>query len=466
MPELPEVETVKNVIKPIIVGHKVVEIDVLRAKTILGDVSLFKKEIEGKTCTNITRIGKFIIFHFDNQRVIISHLRMEGKFYELNKNEPYTKYARVVYKLDNGHRLCFDDMRCFGIMKLSIESNYKKEKELAKLGPEPFDVKDINAIYKANKNKKGPIKSALLDQSIIAGLGNIYVDEVLYLSNIHPHTPTNLVSLKEWQKIIDNSVKVLNEAIKSGGSTIRSYHPGKGIDGSFQLQLHAYGKEGEKCPLCGSIMRKTKTGGRGTTFCPKCQIKKGGPILVAITGKAGSGKSTVLNEFKEKGFDTLSSDLIVMDLYSKAEVIDLINKRFNTKFTDRVDKNVLRELVLNDSKKKKELERIIHPLVKKEIISWVKKSKSDIKVVEVPLLYESKMENLFDYIIATNSNKSAELLKSRDGTIAKKIAEINKSNQYEQYKNKVDFVINNNSTLNDLKIETDEIISRLISYLN
>lgn len=465
MPELPEVETVKNVIKPIIVGKKVLDIDVLRDKTILGSVTSFKSGITNHTCIDVTRIGKFLIFHFDNQNVIISHLRMEGKFYELNKNEPYTKYARVVFKLDNGHKLCFDDMRCFGIMKLSNEKKYKSEKELAKLGPEPFDVKDVKAIYLANKNKKGPIKTALLDQSIIAGLGNIYVDEVLYLSNIHPHTPTNLVSLNEWKMIIDNSVKVLNAAIKSGGSTIRSYHPGKGIDGNFQLQLHAYGKEGEKCPVCGAVMKKTKTGGRGTTFCPKCQIKKGGPLLVAITGKAGSGKSTVLNEFKERGYDTLSSDLIVMDLYNKKEVAELLNKKLGTNFTDKVDKSVLRELVIKEPNKKKALERAIHPLVKKEIFAWVKKSKSAIKVVEVPLLYEAKMDNLFDFVIALNSNKNVELLQKRDPSTAKKLSEINKTNQYDSYKEKVDFIIENNSSLDSLKKKAELIINKLISYL-
>lgn len=465
MPELPEVETVKNVIKPIIVGKKIVDIDVLRDKTILGNVSSFKNGIAGHTCLDVTRIGKFLIFHFDNQNVIISHLRMEGKFYELNKTEPYTKYARVVFKLDNGHKLCFDDMRCFGIMKLSNETKYKTEKELAKLGPEPFDVKDIKAIYLANKNKKGPIKTALLDQSIIAGLGNIYVDEVLYLSNIHPHTPTNLVSLDEWKKIIANSVTVLNAAIKSGGSTIRSYHPGKGIDGNFQLQLHAYGKEGEKCPVCGAVMKKTKTGGRGTTFCPKCQIKKGGPLLVAITGKAGSGKSTVLNEFKERGYDTLSSDLVVMDLYNKKEVAELLNKKLGTNFTDHVDKNVLRELVIKEPSKKKALERVIHPLVKDEITAWVKKSKSAIKAVEVPLLYESKMDNMFDFVIAINSSKNIELLQKRDASTAAKLVEINKTNQYDTYKEKVDFLVDNNSNLDSLKKKADLIISKLISYL-
>jgi formamidopyrimidine-DNA glycosylase len=466
MPELPEVETVKKVVGPLIIGRTITQIDVLRKQTILGDVNIFISSLLGAKCMKLTRIGKYLIFHFDNGKVLISHLRMEGKFYELLPGEPDTKYARVVFYLDNGHRISFDDMRCFGIMKLEDEKTYKNSKELSKLGPEPFDIDDVKEIYEKHKNRKTPIKTALLSQEIIAGLGNIYVDEVLFVSKIHPHTPTNLVSLNDWAKLIENSVNVLNDAIKAGGSTIKSYHPGKGISGDFQLSLKVYGKAGEKCTVCGSILRKTVTGGRGTTFCPHCQIKRGAPISVAVTGRIASGKTTVLNIFRNNNIPTLSSDEIVEKLYRNGEVIKTINEKLKTSFVDEINKDILRDIVYKDEIKKRLLENIVHPLVKEEIIKWLRGDKSPIKIVEVPLLFESKMDRLFDYIIAVESSKKEELLKDRSPKSASKISLINSTNQFESYKNKVDFLIDNNGSIDELRKKVEKIISKLKSYLN
>lgn len=466
MPELPEVEIVKRVVSPLIVGRTIQKIDILREQTILGDAHIFKKTLENAKCLSLSRIGKFLMFHFDEDRVIISHLRMEGKFYELLPDEKNTKYARVVFHLDNGHRLVFDDMRCFGIMKLADRKTYLKEKEIAKLGPEPADVKDVKALYNKWKDKKVAIKTLLLSQEVVAGLGNIYVDEALFASQIHPHTPANFLKLADWKKIIANSVIILNAAIESGGSTIKSYHPGKGINGNFQLSIQVYGKANESCPVCGKTLRKTVTNGRGTTFCPRCQIKRGSPLLVAITGEAASGKSTVLNIFKKEGFATISSDDIVKELYKKEEVINEINTKLGTTFSGEVDKTELRRLLSEDDKKKRTVEKIIHPLVKEEIIAWTQSVKEPLKVVEVPLLYESKMDNLFDYIIATSSSKKEHLLKQRSPLSAEEIKKINLSNKFEEYKENVDFLLKNNSTIEDLETNTIEIINKLISYLN
>lgn len=466
MPELPEVETVRKVVSPIIVGRTIKKIDILREQTIIGDAKNFKRSLENAKCLSLSRIGKFLMFHFNDDKVIISHLRMEGKFYELLPNEKNTKYARVVFHLDNGHRLVFDDMRCFGIMKLADEKTYLKEKEIAKLGPEPADVKDVKALYNKWKHKKVAIKTLLLSQEVVAGLGNIYVDEALFASQIHPHTPANLLKLNDWEKIISNSVIILNAAIESGGSTIKSYHPGKGISGNFQLSIQVYGKAKEPCPVCGKRLRKTVTNGRGTTFCPSCQIKRGTPLAVAITGEAASGKSTVLNFFKEQGFAVISSDSIVDELYKKEEVIDEINNKLGTSFKSEVDKVTLRKLLSEDDKKKREIEKIVHPLVKEAIIAWIQSEKEPLKVVEVPLLYESKMDNLFDYVIAVSSSKKEQLLKQRNPQIADEIRKINLSNRFEEYKENIDFLLKNESTVEDLRIETLKIINKLISYLD
>ena len=193
MPELPEVETVKNVLAHVFINRTIEKIEVLRSSSVHGDATTFVRTLEGQKYLSISRIGKFLIFHLTNDLVIISHLRMEGKYYEVNKTEPNSKYARIVIYLNNDKKVCYDDSRCFGYMKLSDESSYLKDKEIAKLGPEPWDA-DINTIMKQVKRVSSPIKSALLSQELMTGLGNIYVDETLFASKIHQETPANKIA--------------------------------------------------------------------------------------------------------------------------------------------------------------------------------------------------------------------------------------------------------------------------------
>ena len=464
MPELPEVETVKNVLIPIVKGHKIIKIDVLRKSQIEGEVNEFVSNLQGEMFLDVSRIGKYLIFHLTNEKVMISHLRMEGKYYELLESDDNSKYARVVFHLDNSHKLCYDDSRCFGVLKFSNEATYLKEEMIAKLGPEPFDVKDVSEIVKKTKNIKKPIKTTLLDQTIMTGLGNIYVDETLFKSKIHPLTPANKISKDQWEEIVKNSQDILAEAIKSGGSTIKSYHPGKDIDGNFQTRLLVYGKAGETCAYCHTHnYRFIKVGGRGTTFCPNCQKKIGAPINVAITGKIASGKSTALNLFKEKKIPTISSDEIVASLYQKEEIANKIEKTFNLKFPSKVvDKSILRDYLLIHPTDKKKLERLIHPLVKKEIEIFLAK-KDPIKVVEVPLLFEAKLDPLFDDIIVIDidESKQNELITSRDKQKAMLLKEINKTNKIDENKNKATYLISNNSSKDDFINKINEVISEI-----
>ncbi len=454
MPELPEVETIKNVLVKIVNGHKINKIDVYRKGTIEGDADEFIKGLTGETFLSMSRIGKYLIFHLTNDKVIVSHLRMEGKYYEFSESENDSKYAKVVFHLDNGKKLCYDDSRCFGILKLSNEKEYQNLEMISKLGPEPFVVKDVTPIMKQVSKVKKPIKTTLLDQTIITGLGNIYVDETLYASHIHPLTPASLITKKEWEEIIKNSVEILNIAIQMGGSTIKSYHPGKDIDGNFQTRIKIYGKEGETCPTCGHTYRFIKVGGRGTTFCPICQRKKGAPHNIGLTGKIASGKSTVLDMYKRLGVATLSSDEIVKDLYQKEEIASLIEKTLKIKFSTKVvNKDELRNHLLINPKDKKKLEKIIHPLVEKEIVRFLSEEKNPIRVVEVPLLFESKMDHYFDSIVVIDIDEKTQLerLNQRNQKTALYLKEINKTNKIDENKNKATYLIYNNGSLSDLE---------------
>ena len=468
MPELPEVETVKNLLNKIVAGHSIKSIDVLRKQNIEGDSTTFVNALIGQKYLSVSRKGKFLLFHLTNNVVVLSHLRMEGKYYEYDEGEPNSKYARVVFHLDNNKKLIYDDSRTFGIMKLLDEDNYLLDKGLAKLGPEPFDVTDVSPIYKKAQKIKLPIKTALLSQELITGLGNIYVDETLYKAKIHPHTPTYLISKKQWEEIIKDASYVMKKAIEMGGSTIKSYHPGKDIDGNFQNELKIYGKAGETCPDCGHTFRFITTNGRGTTFCPVCQTKLGTPINVALTGKIASGKSSVLNTFKDNGCYTISTDEIVKELYQQKDMAKQIEKLFNLSFIDnKVDKDVLRQHLIDNPKDKKKLERYIHPLVIKETERLLQSNKDSIRVVEVPLLFESKMDRMFDTIIVVDSKDNNRLKhqKSRDGGNAPALEKINSSSIIDERIQEAEFIINNNGSLENLNIETQKIINKLKSRL-
>ena len=468
MPELPEVETVKRVLTPIVKDRKIVKIDILRQTIVNNQPDAFVSYFENETFLDISRIGKFLIFHLTNDKVLISHLRMEGKYIELLENEENTKYARVLFHLDNNHKLCYDDSRSFGRMIMSEEQSFLKEKEIAKLGPEPFVVKSVDEIVSKTKKVSLPIKTALLSQEIITGLGNIYVDEVLFASKIHPLTPTKLIKKKEWETIIKESQRILNEAIIAGGSTIKSYHPGKDIDGNFQTSLKAYGKNGQKCVVCHTNMRFIKVNGRGTTFCPHCQIKRGAPLKVAIVGKIASGKSCVLEVFEQAGYLCLSSDQIVHELYERKDIQEKIIKKFKLQPSDDFA-STLREHLKVKSKDLESLEKFIHPLVKKEIENAFKKSNSKLLVCEVPLLFKAHMENMFDVIIGVDVKESVQLkrLNLRDkekSAFLKRINDVN--NYFDEHRNELDFIIDNNDDPSSLANKTNSIINKVLSRLD
>ena len=461
MPELPEVETVKSILKPVVIGHTIKRIEILRDSSVPGDKKEFISSLTGEKFLDVTRIGKFLIFHFSNDKVIISHLRMEGKYYDLLENEANSKYARVVIHLDNGHKVCYDDSRCFGYLRLSNESIYKDDKEISKLGPEPWDA-NSKVIMKQAKNMSLPIKSALLSQELMTGLGNIYVDETLFAANIHPLTPANKINEKEWNTIIKEASRILKEAIVSGGSTIKSYHPGKDIDGNFQTKLLAYGKKDTPCSKCGHIFRFIKVGGRGTTFCPKCQELHAKQIKVAIFGKISSGKSEVLNIFAKANVPVLSADEVVKELYQRKDVINKINNTFGLK-GESIDRNELRKIFSEDSKQIKKINKIVWPLVKEEVELFLKEHHKGLVVVEVPLLFESKMDSLFDVIIGVEAplEKQKELLVNRDKEKAQQLEIINKASTYDNNKEKADIIINNDSDLNSLNNKVNNLINKL-----
>ena len=271
MPELPEVETVRRALLSKLKGRQIKKLTVLHNNVFQDqDIETVKRMIKNQTINNILRRGKWLEFVLDDY-YLLSHLRMEGKYVYRGTSDPVEKHQLVLFDLDNGVSLRYRDVRKFGKMYLIKKDNIDSS-PISKLGLEPWD-NSLNVLYLKEKYKRKnlPIKTVLLDQSIITGIGNIYADEILFLSKINPFKKAKDLDDSELDSIIINTREVLDKAIEEGGTTIRSYTSEEGVEGKNQNNLYVHQREGEKCLVCSTIILKDKIGGRGSYYCPGCQ---------------------------------------------------------------------------------------------------------------------------------------------------------------------------------------------------
>ncbi|MDQ0298595.1 formamidopyrimidine-DNA glycosylase [Salibacterium salarium] len=273
MPELPEVETVRRTLQSLVQGKTIQEVAVRWPKMIKkpDDSDVFRLQLNDQKIHDIGRRGKFLMFYLDDY-VLVSHLRMEGKYEMADGNEP-DKHTHVRFFFSDETELRYKDVRKFGTMHLFVKGEEEAELPLKQLGPEPYNDSVFTGAYlqrvcaKTNRD----VKTVLLDQRAIAGLGNIYVDEALYQAGIRPDTVASTLSKKRINTLQKKITETIKDAVEKGGSSVRSYVNGNGEMGMFQLQLNVYGRRGEPCSVCGNEIMKTVVAGRGTHFCPHCQ---------------------------------------------------------------------------------------------------------------------------------------------------------------------------------------------------
>ncbi len=271
MPELPEVETVRKALLLKLKNKKIKSITILHNNVFKDqDLDYVIENIKNQTINDIKRQGKWLLFELDDY-YLLSHLRMEGKYLYRDFNTRYGDHELVIFNINNEFELRYKDVRKFGKMYL-VEKDKLSKSPLSKLGYEPWD-KSLTSDYLKSKfkNKNIAIKTLLLDQSIITGIGNIYADEILFLSKINPLTKGKCLDYSNLEDIIKNTRVVLEKAIKEGGTTIRSYTSEEGVTGLFQNNLNVHQREGQECPLCKENIVKIKVGGRGTYYCKNCQ---------------------------------------------------------------------------------------------------------------------------------------------------------------------------------------------------
>jgi len=268
MPELPEVETIKNELAPWVVGQSFAKVAILDAKLVCGcPAEKVRRGLVGQKVESLERRGKYLIFHLSNGGSLIMHLRMTGSLL-LNPRE-VERYARAVFHLSNGRHLVFSDRRRLGVLWLVDDA----DAVICKLGPEPLDKGFTSGVLRQRLSRhRIPIKAALLDQCILAGIGNMYADEALFAARIHPLRKADDLSLAEVRALHNCIRRILRAAIGSKGASVDTYVRPEGELGTAHFNFKVAHRGGEPCPVCGSTIERCVVQNRGTYFCPRCQL--------------------------------------------------------------------------------------------------------------------------------------------------------------------------------------------------
>lgn len=274
MPEMPEVETIRRTLVDKLVGRTIKDIDIALPRLIKWpSAGEFKAIVIGKKITDLKRRGKYLILSLEDNTVIVIHLRMTGKFYYTPIGSQHDRFARILFTLDNGDILQYADSRTLGTLYAMPTEELWRITGLSKMGPEPLSEEFTLSYLKTGlKKRKGIIKALLLNQHFVGGLGNIYVDECLAIAGIHPARRSDSLTDEETNRLFHAINKVIADGIEHGGTTFRDYRDGTGKSGTHQFHLRVYGRKSLPCLKCGTAIEKNETAGRGTHYCPKCQI--------------------------------------------------------------------------------------------------------------------------------------------------------------------------------------------------
>lgn len=268
MPELPEVETIRLGLSRKIIGLKIKKVQVINPKSFIGNPKILK----GQKVLNVWRRGKVLGIQLFGNITLLFHLKMSGQLI-FTKGQKPGKHTRVILDFDNGFRLFFNDQRKFGWVKVTDNSQLEIGNFFKKLGPEPLEKDFSWQVFKSNlmRHKSLPVKAAIMDQTVVAGVGNIYAAEALFLAQIHPGKKVGVLSGVEIKKLHRGIIKSLQDGIAYRGSTMTHFKDTEGKKGDFLSHAFVYRREGEKCKKCKSMIEKIRISGRGTYLCPNCQ---------------------------------------------------------------------------------------------------------------------------------------------------------------------------------------------------
>lgn len=272
MPELPEVQTIVDDLNKAVLNETIAECVDYRPGVITGDPNIFKRRLYQKTIQAVSRRGKYIVFQLSGDVWLVVHLRMTGKFVVSEKAVGRHLHDRVLFRLESGKQMMYHDVRCFGTLELV--DDLTQHKGIQKLGWDPWSVDFTPETFlKKVKSRSGSVKSILLDQSVIAGLGNIYAAEILFDAHLDPQKRVNRLNRSIAKRLVQSTRKILELALKCNGTSISDYRRVDDKQGEFQNFLKVYGKTGQPCPICETPIKKITQNQRSTFLCPSCQKK-------------------------------------------------------------------------------------------------------------------------------------------------------------------------------------------------
>lgn len=278
MPELPEVETLRQGLLKTIIGESIATVEIYRTESIAyPSPKQFTALMPGHRFVDIDRRGKYLLLHLigkQGKALLVLHLRMSGRLLLLEKGTKNTgQFLRVRLILKSSRQLLFEDMRVFGrlwFVPPDIELATIVP-ALTKLGPEPLTGLTTIQLRQVFQGRRQVIKAALLDQTLIAGIGNIYADEILFQARVNPLTPAGQLTTKQYKSLAQVIPRILEQAINHGGSSLKDFKDSQGINGNYQNVSLVYGRAGKSCRVCGTVIGRLKIAGRSSHFCPKCQ---------------------------------------------------------------------------------------------------------------------------------------------------------------------------------------------------
>lgn len=270
MPELPEVETTRRGIAPLVAGREVIAVTVRETRMRQPVPADLAALLTGQVLLDVERRAKYLLFRFVEGTLIV-HLGMSGSLRIVPPATPFKKHDHIEIRFAGDRRLRFHDPRRFGLM-IWTPDEIQAHALIAHLGPEPWDQRfDARYLHAGARHRRAAVKNYIMDGRIVVGVGNIYASEALYRARVHPKRAAGRVSLARYTLIVDAIREVLTEAIEVGGTTLRDFVKSDGEPGYFRLQLNVYGRTGEACPNCGDAIRQAVIGQRSSFYCPRCQ---------------------------------------------------------------------------------------------------------------------------------------------------------------------------------------------------
>ncbi len=272
MPELPEVETICRGLRALLPGRKVTEVELKEPRLRKTVNSGFPSQLHGRTILGVERRGKYILVLLEGDRIWLSHLGMSGKLIYVNAERPQAKHDHIIVKLNGGCEVRYNDPRRFGLSMVVLRSELDSLPQMRNLGPDPLDHQFDGAyLYSIGCRSKRRVRDFLIDQRVVAGVGNIYANEALFRAGIRPTKRASSIGRSGMAAISERLRELLREAIGWCGTSFSDYRDAEDRFGEFQTHLRVYNRAGERCGVCGSVIKRVRMGNRSGFYCPKCQ---------------------------------------------------------------------------------------------------------------------------------------------------------------------------------------------------